>query len=203
MAKIDLKREWKELYNPSARAVSVVNVPALNYLMVDGHGDPNVAQEYKDGVQALYALAYTLTFKVKNESGVNYAVMPLEGLWWVEDMSKFTIEDKAAWDWTMMILQPEPVTVKMVQQTMGEVAKKKELAALPRVRFEKLVEGSTAQLLHIGPYAAEGPTIEKIHAHILEAGHTLSGKHHEIYLGDPRKTAPAKLKTIIRQPFLQ
>lgn len=201
MAKIDLKRDWKELYNPSVRAVSVVNVPAMNYLMVDGHGDPNVAQEYADAVQALYALAYALKFKIKKENGVDYAVMPLEGLWWVDDMSKFTIEDKGAWDWTMMILQPEPVTAKMVQQTMGEVAKKKEFAALPRVRFEKFAEGSAAQILHIGPYAAEGPAIEKLHAYILASGHALAGKHHEIYLGDPRKTAPAKLKTILRQPF--
>lgn len=201
MEKLDLKREYKEFYNPSAKTISVVNVPAMNFLMVDGAGDPNVAQAYKDAVEALYAVSYALKFKIKRAQSVDYVVMPLEGLWWVDDMSKFTVLDKAAWKWTMMIMQPEPVTTKLTRQAMDEVAKKKELAALSHVRFEKFTEGRAAQILYFGAYADEGPTIQKIHAHIHSTGHQLHGKHHEIYLGDPRKTAPAKLKTVIRQPM--
>lgn len=201
MEKLDLKREYKEFYNPSAKTISVVNVPAMNFLMVDGAGDPNVAQAYKEAVEALYAVSYALKFKIKRAQSVDYVVMPLEGLWWVDDMSKFTVLDKAAWKWTMMILQPEPVTTKLTRQAVDEVAKKKELAALSHVRFEKFTEGRAAQILYFGAYADEGPTIQKIHAHIHSTGHQLHGKHHEIYLGDPRKTAPSKLKTVIRQPM--
>lgn len=201
MEKLDLKREHKELYNPSAKAISVVKVPAMNFLMVDGAGDPNVAQAYKDAVEALYAVSYALKFKIKREQDVDYVVMPLEGLWWVDDMSQFTVLDKAAWKWTMMIMQPKFVTAKMVQHAIEQVAKKKELAALSRVRFGKFTEGLAAQILYFGAYVDEGPTIQKIHQHIHDTGHHLHGKHHEIYLGDPRKTAPAKLKTVIRQPM--
>lgn len=201
MTKLDLKRELKDLYNPSSKEISVVNVPAMNFLMVDGAGDPNVAQAYKDAVEALYAVSYALKFKSKKEQSVDYVVMPLEGLWWMDDMTQFSTANKAAWLWTMMIMQPKAVTAKMVQQVVAEVAKKKELAALSRVRFENYAEGLAAQILYFGAYADEGPTIQKIHQHILTTGHQLHGKHHEIYLGDPRKTAPAKLKTVIRQPM--
>jgi hypothetical protein len=201
MAKTDLKRALQEFYFPSAREISVVKIPALNFLMIDGTGDPNVAQAYKDAVEALYAVSYALKFKMKKEQSVDYVMMPLEGLWWVDDMTQFSIENKAAWLWTMMIMQPQPVTAKMVQQVVAEVAKKKQLAALPQVRFEKFTEGLAAQIFYFGAYADEGPTIQKIHQHIRTTGHQLHGKHHEIYLGDPRKTAPAKLKTVIRQPM--
>ena len=201
MTKLDLKRELKDLYNPSSKDISVVNVPAMNFLMVDGTGDPNVAQAYKDALEALYAVSYTLKFKIKQEQNVDYVVMPLEGLWWMDDMTQFSVENKAAWLWTMMIMQPKVVTTKMVEQVVGEVKKKKQLAALSHVRLEKFAEGLAAQILYFGAYADEGPTIQKIHQHIRTTGHQLHGKHHEIYLGDPRKTAPAKLKTVIRQPM--
>ncbi len=201
MEKLDLKREYKELYNPSAKTISVVKVPAMNFLMVDGTGDPNVAQVYKDAIEALYAVSYALKFKVKREQKVDYVVMPLEGLWWMDDMTLFSVENKAEWLWTMMIMQPKFVTPKMARQALDEVSKKKDLAAIARVRFEKFSEGLAAQILYFGAYADEGPTIQKIHQHIHDTGHQLHGKHHEIYLGDPRKTAPAKLKTVIRQPM--
>lgn len=201
MTKLDLKRELKDLYNPSSKDISVVNVPAMNFLMIDGTGDPNVAQAYKDALEALYAVSYTLKFKIKQEQNVDYVVMPLEGLWWMDDMTQFSVENKAAWLWTMMIMQPKFVTTKMVEQVVGEVKKKKQLAALSHVRLEKFAEGLAAQILYFGAYADEGPTIQKIHQHIRTTGHQLHGKHHEIYLGDPRKTAPAKLKTVIRQPM--
>ncbi len=202
MPKLDLKKEWKHLYQPSAKAVTAVEVPALNYLMVDGRGDPNTAQAYVEAVEALYAVAYALKFKVKNgKAGIDYAVMPLEGLWWAEDMRQFSVKDKDAWQWTMMIVQPEYVTAKLFAETLGEVQKKKRLPALARLRFESYHEGRAAQIMHLGPYADEEPTITKLHDFIHARGGERQGKHHEIYLKDPRKSAPGKLLTVIRQPF--
>jgi hypothetical protein len=201
MLKIDHKKQFKDLYNPSSKQVSVVDVPAMNFLMIDGHGDPNSAPVYAEAVQALYAVAYTLKFKVKKGQGIDYAVMPLEGLWWVPDMRDFSDQDKSAWDWTMMIMQPEYITSSLVAEATGEAAKKKDLPALPKLRFEIFTEGPSAQLMHIGPYAAEAENIQRVHAFIQANGHSLHQKHHEIYLSDPRKSAPEKMKTIIRQPF--
>lgn len=201
MEKVDLKRELKELYNPSGKQISVVKVPAMNFLQVDGTGDPNTAQAYREAVEALYAVAYTLKFNIKKAQSVDYGVMPLEGLWWVEDMSKFTMADKGAWLWTMMIMQPKWVTATLVRQAVEQAGKKKKLPALEKLRFGKFAEGLAAQIMYVGAYADEGPTIAKLHAHIHASGHALTGKHHEIYLGDPRKAAPSKLKTVIRQPM--
>ena len=202
MPKLDLKKDLQHLYHPSAKAVSVVDVPPLNYLMIDGRGNPNTAPEYADAVQALYALAYSLKFKVKkSKAAVDYAVMPLEGLWWAEDMRRFSVDDKDAWLWTMMILQPDLVTPTLVAETLAEAQKKKGLPALSRLRFETYHEGPAAQVMHLGPYADEGPTVARLHAHIEASGGRLSGKHHEIYLKDPRKAAPEKLQTVVRQPF--
>lgn len=202
MKKIDLKKEWKELYRPSAKQVAVVEVPTFNYLMIDGRGDPNTAEEYKEAVETLYAVAYTLKFMIKKgEIGQDYVVMPLQGLWWVDNMAEFNMERKEEWQWKMMILQPPPVSEAMVRAAIAQTAKKKNPPALDKVRFASLHEGTAAQIMHIGPYAAEAPNIEKIHQFIAANGGQLRGKHHEIYLSDPRRTAAEKLKTIIRQPF--
>lgn len=202
MAKFDVKKDLKHLYAPSAKAVSVVTVPPLRFLMIDGEGDPNTAPAYVQALEALYPLAYTLKFMVKKQSpGQDYSVPPLEGLWWVPDMRKFSMQDKDSWLWTMMIMQPDPVTAEMVAEAVEDVRRKKNPPALAKVRFEVYDEGLAAQILHIGPYAAEAPTIARLHAHIEAGGHTLHGKHHEIYLSDPGRTAPEKLKTIIRQPM--
>lgn len=202
MAKLDLKKDWQHLYRPSAKVVTVVDVPALNYLMVDGRGDPNMARAYVEAVEALYAVAYALKFKIKKgPTGLDYAVMPLEGLWWVDDMRQFSVKDKAAWQWTMMILQPELVTAPLFAETIGEVEKKKDLPALTMLRFESYLEGQAAQIMHLGPYADEEPTVTKLHDFIHAHGGERRGKHHEIYLKDPRKSAPGKLLTVIRQPF--
>jgi hypothetical protein len=168
--------------------------------MIDGHGDPNTAQEYKEAIEALYAVAFKLKFMSKKEMGRDYVVPPLEGLWWVEDMRDFSVEDKDAWDWTMMIMQPEWVSGDMLEQVLPQVKKAKDLPALPRLRLEAFHEGLAVQVLHIGPYADEAPTIERLHAFAEGQGYELRGKHHEVYLGDPRKVAPEKLKTVIRQP---
>lgn len=200
--KIDLRKQFRYLYNPSSHDVSVVEVPETAFLMVDGEGNPNTAESYVHAIQALYAVAYAAKFLVKRSpAGVDYAVMPLEGLWWTDDMSQFRIDNKDAWKWTMMIAQPEVVTEEVVEEACQSTAKQKDLPALASLRFGAFREGRAAQILYIGSYADEGPTIERIHRFIADQGHRLRGKHHEIYLGDPRRTAPEKLKTVIRQPF--
>ncbi len=200
MAKIDYKKELKQLYTASAKTVSLVDVPPMNFLMIDGRGDPNTSPEYAEAIEALYAVAYALKFKVRRKTGIDYVVMPLEGLWWTEDPARFTIEDKGAWLWTAMIMQPEHVTREMYGEVVAEVAEKKGLTALQRMRFERYHEGLSAQILHIGPYSEEAPTIARLHEFIREQGYQIAGKHHEIYLSDPRRTAPERLKTILRQP---
>lgn len=203
MVKIDYKKELKHLYRPSAKECELVEVPAMNFLMIDGAGDPNTARAYKDAIEALYAVSYTLKFMIKNgEQAVDYGVMPLEGLWWVEDMHEFDPNHKEKWLWTAMIMQPEFVTAELVEMAKETTAKKKNPPALPKLRFEAFQEGLVAQIMHIGPYAEEAPTIAKLHAFIAEQGHELRGKHHEIYLSDARRTAPEKLKTIVRQPAM-
>jgi hypothetical protein len=202
MKKIDLKKQLAAYYKASAARVADADVPSFDFLMIDGRGDPNRAPEYAEAVTALYQLSYAIKFHLKKgKAGIDYGVMPLEGLWWVDDMHLFTTADKSAWKWTMMILQPEFVTREIVAAMRAEVAEKKSPPALSRIRFETFREGSCAQILYVGPYADEGPAIQRIHDHIRESGHSLRGKHHEIYLKDPRKCAPEKLQTIIRQPY--
>jgi hypothetical protein len=203
MTKVDFKKELKRLYQPSAKAFAVVDVPAMHYLMVDGHGDPNTAQAYQDAVEALYAVAYKLKFMSKKGLDKDYVVPPLEGLWRAEDMASFTaMRDKSAWDWTMMIMQPSWITQELVEEAVGEVAAKKNLPALSKLRLETYHEGLAAQIMHIGSYDDEAPTIHRMHHEFMpQNGYEPAGKHHEIYLGDPRKVAPEKLKTVIRQPI--
>jgi hypothetical protein len=200
--KLDLKKQWKPLYEGKAGAIVAVDVPSLNYLMVDGEGDPNTAPAYQEAVEALYSLAYTLKFTLKKSPrAIDYGVMPLEGLWWADDLRVFHEVDKSAWKWTAMIAQPAFFTRTDIDAAIKEVRKKKNPAALDRVRFEALDEGAAMQVLHVGPYSAEGPVIARMHEAIQTAGKKLHGKHHEIYLSDPRRTAPEKLKTILRQPM--
>jgi hypothetical protein len=198
-AKIDPKRELRQLYG--ARQVpEFVDVPELSFLMIDGHGDPNRSPRYQAAVEALYAVSYALKFAIKRGGGPDYTVALLEGLWWTEDMASFSVEDKSAWDWTMMIMQPTEATPELVEQTAREVAQKKQLPAAAELRLQRYAEGASAQILHLGPYADEGPTIARLHAFIHEHGYEKRGKHHEIYLGDPRRTNPTRLRTVLRQP---
>jgi hypothetical protein len=202
MKKIDYKKELKNLYQASAKKVDAVEVPSMNFLMIDGRGDPNTSPAFQEAVEALFSLAYTLKFMVKKgKVGVDFGVMPLEGLWWMDDMSQFSMENKENWKWTLMIMQPEYVTSNLVHEAKEQVKKKKDLPSLPGVRFEAFAEGKAAQIMHIGPFSEEGPTIQKIHNFIRENNLKISGKHHEIYLSDIRKGSPAKWKTIIRQPM--
>jgi hypothetical protein len=200
MDKIDLKKELNTLYKPSAKKVVEVDVPAFNFLMVDGEGNPNTSTSYKEAVEALYSVSYTMKFAIKKEIGTNYAVMPLEGLWWADDLTSFVRNDRDAWKWTMMIMQPPEVSKKMVQSAIASIQERKGLPGLERIRFEKFKEGRCAQTLHVGPFSEEGPTIQRVHDYITSRS-ALKGKHHEIYLSDIRKAAPEKWKTIIRQPM--
>jgi hypothetical protein len=198
-AKVDPRRELKHLYG-ARQAPEFVDVPELSFLMIDGHGDPNRAPRYQAVVQALYAVSYKLKFAIKRAGGPDYTVAPLEGLWWTQDMASFSVEDKSDWDWTMMIMQPAEATPELVEQTVREVAQSKQPPTAAVVRLQRYAEGASAQILHLGPYADEGPTIARLHAFIHEHGREKRGRHHEIYLRDPRRTAPERLRTIIRQP---
>ncbi|MBS0165165.1 MAG: GyrI-like domain-containing protein [Nitrospira sp.] len=202
MDKINHKQKLKHLYQPSAKEVAEVDVPSMNFLMIDGQGDPNTSKAYADAVEALFAVAYAVKFMIKKgPSAIDYGVMPLEGLWWTDDMAKFSTADKAKWKWTAMIMQPPPVTKGFIEKAIVDVGKKKKLSALPDLRFEELAEGKCAQILHVGPFSEEGPTIERVHQFIQSRGGKLIGKHHEIYLSDIRKADAKKWKTVIRQPF--
>lgn len=198
----DWKKELKHLYNPSAKEFSLVDVPPMQFLMVDGRGDPNTAAEYSNALEALYPLAYTLKFMSKRELERDYSVPPLEGLWWAEDMAVYTAKpDRDAWQWRMMIMTPDWIGQEHFERAVAEVGRKKNPAALDKVRLEAFHEGLSVQILHIGPYSAEGPTIARLHKVFLpQNGLVENGEHHEIYLSDPRRAAPEKLKTILRQP---
>jgi hypothetical protein len=200
MKKIDFKKELRHLYQPSAKEVVLVEVPAMNFLMADGQGDPNTSRSYQEAVEALFAVSYAIKFKVKKTLAIDYGVLPLEGLWWADDMATFSVDDKSGWKWTMMIMQPEFVSTALVCDTIAEVKQKKDPSALAKLRLESFAEGKCAQILHIGPFSAEGPTVAKVHQFIDSIGKR-SGKHHEIYLSDIRKADPSKWKTIIRQPL--
>jgi len=199
--KIDLKKDLKHLYQPSAKEVVQVEVPTFNFLMVDGKGDPNKSQEYAEAVETLFSVSYTAKFMIKKGGqALDYAVMPLEGLWWADDMSAFVANDKSNWKWTMMIMQPSFVGIEVIDAAIAEVQKKKKLPGLSKLRFESFTEGRCAQILHIGPFSEEGPTIERVHDFINSRA-SLTGKHHEVYLSDIRRADPKKWKTIIRQPM--
>ena len=201
MPKVDAKKEFRHLYGASAERVDIVDVPQLPYLMIDGKGDPNSSSEYADAVEGLFSVAYKAKFIVKKQpEQVDYAVMPLEGLWWSDDLASFVRNERSKWSWTMMIMQPPAVSDEVIRAAVAEVSRKKSLPALGKLRFELFTEGLCAQTLHIGPFTDEGPTIERVHAFIATRAR-LAGKHHEIYLSDIRRTAPSRWKTIIRQPM--
>lgn len=200
MEKLDLKKQLKHLYNPSVREVVEVDVPPMRFLAIDGAGAPN-DPAFGQAIEALYSVAYTARFAIKKAEEIEYPVMPLEALWWAEDMSTFSADAKQDWLWTAMIMQPDVVTDAHVAAAIEASARKKDLPALPKLRFEQFAEGLSAQIMYTGPFSEEEPTIRRIHDFIAETGHELRGKHHEIYLSDFRRVAPEKLKTVIRQPM--
>lgn len=200
MTKIDFKKTLKHLYNPPKK-FETVDVPEMQFVMVDGHGDPNTAQEYKNAVESLYAVAYKIKFQSKKDLEKDYTVPPLEGLWWAEDMETYLTREKSAWDWTMMILTPDWITAEFFDNAVAQVRKAKNPAALDKVRLEHYHEGLSVQIMHIGSYDDEGPVIAKMHSEFIpDNGFVENGKHHEIYLSDPRRVAPEKMKTVLRHP---
>ncbi|MFD1049868.1 GyrI-like domain-containing protein, partial [Kibdelosporangium lantanae] len=197
--KYDIKKAHKALYAPSAKDFTVVDVPELQYIAVDGEGDPNTSEAYVNAVEALYGVAYAVKFASKETR--DFVVGPLEGLWRADDPAAFVARDKGSWRWTMMISQPGWVTEDMVRTAVEGAARKKPNPALGKVRLLTLVEGTCVQILHVGSYDAETPILDRLHNHYMpENGLTFNGDHHEIYLSDPRRTRPEKLKTILRQP---
>jgi hypothetical protein len=199
MPALDMKKTYKELYNPSRKEPALVKVPDFQYLMVDGKGDPNTSAAFREAVELLYGLSYTLKFQLK-KAGKDYTVMPLEGLFCSDDPSAFTEGRKGEWKWTLMIMQPKEVTKSRLQAAEDEVAEKRKLSGPLPVRLQTLSDGLSVQIMHIGPYAEEGPTIARVHKFMTDSGCTFNGIHHEIYLSDPRRTAPEKMRTVIRQP---
>jgi len=200
VSKIDLKKEFKHLYTAPADKPVLVRAPAMYYLMVDGEGDPNTSPQFSEAVEALYAVSYQLRAIIKEKLGNEYVVMPLEGLWWSGDKDAFNMGNRSEWRWSLMIVQPDVVTPVMLNDAIERVRRKKNLPALYKLKFDSISDGLCAQVMHVGPYTDEGPTVEKLHKFIFDSGYVLRGKHREIYLNDPRKTEPEKLKTIIRQP---
>lgn len=202
MEKTDLKKQYKQLYSCSGKSPVVVDVPELQFLMYDGKGAPD-SPEFARAIEALYSLSYTIKFACKRGPlQIDYGVMPLEGLWWADDMNDFSSGNKQNWKWSLMIMQPDFITEDIIAQAKTKLKNKKNPKGVDSVRFEKMHEGKCVQIMHIGPFSEEAATIAKLHAFIGSAGHKLSGKHREIYLSDMRRTAPEKLRTIIRQPFL-
>ena len=201
MEKFEFGKAYPELYAPKARDFVLVQVPPLQFLAWDGHGDPNTSAEYADALACLYPVAYTLKFASKKDLGRDFTVAPLEGQWRAQDMDAFTRREKDTWDWTMLLAQPDWITAAMVQEAVTAVRAKKGLPGLERLRLLRLEEGQAVQILHLGPYDDEGPVLQRLHHEWMPAhGLTFNGDHHEVYLNDPRRTAAAKLRTVLRQP---
>lgn len=201
MSKLDFKKTLKDLYNPPKKFI-LVDVPEMQFLMVDGEGNPNQAQEYQDALAALYAVAYKLKFTSKNTLEKDYIVPPLEGLWWADDMSTFTTtRDKSQWQWTMMIMTPDWIETTVFNHAVDLVRQAKNPKSLDKVRFETYQEGLSVQIMHVGSYDDETPVLEELHkVYIPQNGYVENGLHHEIYLSDPRRVGPEKLRTVLRQP---
>jgi hypothetical protein len=202
MPAINLKKELKDFYNPSAKAVSMVDVPAMNFIMVDGQGAP-ASPQFQQAIEALYSVAYTIKFAKKKREGVDYPVIALEGLWWADNMQDFdpNIGDRNQWQWTLLMMQPIAVSRIDFESGREAAAKKKPNLSIKLVRLDNFQEGPSAQILHVGPFTEEGPNVQRLHQKIAEIGGQSSGKHHEIYLSDFRRVEPAKMKTVLRQPY--
>ena len=202
MEKLDLKKVRKPLFTAPLNRFVTIDVPPVSYLMVDGHGDPNTAQAYRLAVESLYATAFTIKFSCK-ANGKDFVVMPLEGLWSAPDPESFSARRKDEWEWTMMIMVPDYVNDETFRA--ARIKAREKLGALPEsLRLESLEEGLCLQALHVGSYDDEGALLARLHGEIMPSGgYDFAGRHHEVYLSDPRKTAPEKLKTVIRQPVRQ
>ena len=201
MKKLDFKASFGPLYFPPTGRVVELKVPRMRFAMVDGLGNPNGSVEYRESLQALFGVSYTLKFALKRAAVLDYRVGPLEGLWWTGPGDRFVPKSKRGWHWTSLILQPAAVTPRRFRDAVSQLRERHDSPAVPKLRLEDWTEGLAAQTMHVGPYSLEEPTISRVHAFIEAQGGRPAGKHHEIYLGDPRRSAPEKLRTVIRQPF--
>lgn len=201
MTKIDLRKDLKQFYTASADDIAIIEVPPLQFLMAEGQGDPKTSPAFQQAAETLFRLSYTLKFMQKKEQGLDWTVMPLEGLWCADDPTAFPADHRDGWKWTLMILQPDFITREMVARALDVARAKKNAPPLYETTFSRHTDGQSAQILHIGPYAGEAATIARLHRFIKEKGYHFGGPHHEIYLSDPRRTPPEKLKTILRQPI--
>lgn len=205
MQKIDLHKEFKYLYLPSAKQVEIVDVPPLKFAMVDGAIEPGlspgISPSFQEAMAALYGISYTLKFmsKLRNIDPIDYTVMGLEALWWVED-GRFDISKPDNWHWRAMMLQPDHITLEMFQEALAQLHKKKPSPGLEKLHMESFHEGLCVQIMHIGPYSEEPATVARLESYANKHGYRMARKHHEIYLGDPRRSDPAKLKTVLRHP---
>jgi hypothetical protein len=201
--KFDFKKEYPELYKPSTKIITIINVPTMKFFMIDGVGDPNTSEEYKHAIECLYAVSYALKMKIvkKQTPSKDYVVPPLEGLWYMDDMRNWDVNNKDSWQWTMMIRIPDFVSKNQIERARTIAQESKNPIALPLLYIKEYSEGISVQLMHLGRYDAEAPNIAKMHKYAIDNGYILAGKHHEIYLSDPRKGDPSKRKTILRQPI--
>lgn len=203
MKKLDLKKDLKELY--SAKNTPTLLLPQRQQIIcIEGQGDPNTSKDFSNAIESLFPVAFKIKFMSKQHLDRDFVVMPLEGLWWADSMIDFSTDDKTTWKWKLLIVQPDFITKEIYMRAIDEVNKTKALPALSKVKFDSLNEGHSAQLLHVGPYSKEEASVKRLHEFIQNNGYTFDGlqqKHHEIYLSDARRTAPEKLKTIIRQPI--
>jgi len=199
--KVDFKRTLPGYRAPRGR-FAIVDVPDARYLMIDGHGDPDTAQEFTEALEALYPVAYALKFASKGELGRDYVVPPLEGLWWADDMEAFTsARDKSRWEWTLLLMVPDWIDALMIARAVAAVREKGPRPRLDDVRCEVLSEGRCVQTLHVGSFDDEAAVLARMHHEFIpQSGLRMTGTHHEIYLSDPRRTAPERLRTILRQP---
>jgi hypothetical protein len=208
MEKIDYKKDFRQFFSASAKSPTVVEVSEFQYLMTDGEGEPNTSPGFQKAIQTLYGVIFTLKMswkfkKLEKPPGyVDFTVPPLEGLWWMKDGSDFDMNRKADWRWRLMLMTPDFFSNKILDEVIANLREKRGEDQVVNCRLERWEEGLCVQIMHVGPYGAEGPTLEKLHTFAKEKGYTLQGKHHEIYLGDPRRTSPEKLKTILRQPVV-
>jgi hypothetical protein len=200
MKKLDLKKDMKKLYAPSAKEVELVRVPKLSFAMIDGKGRPNNSKEFQNAIQALYSVSYTVKFKFKFGKNIEYPVMALEGLWLMNNGQPFDKTRRSEWNWTLMIMQPKLITKALLTHAIKDVNDKKGIDSLDSIRLEQFAEGVAIQIMHLGPYSAEAETIQKLDSFAKERGLEMSGKHHEIYLSDPRRVKPERMKTILRHP---
>jgi len=203
--KLDYKKEFPDLYKPSLKEPAIIKIPKMMFFMIDGTGDPNTSEDYKEIVQLLYNISYTLKMKVikKETPSKDYVVPPLEGLWYMPKMEEWSMDEKDKWEWTMMIRIPDFIKDTQIKKAMKILKETKNPSSFSKLRCEQYEEGTCVQIMYLGPYDEEPPTIKKIHQFAEKNGYNLNGHHHEIYLSDPRRVEPERLKTILRQPIIK